>query len=57
MNRVFALGLVLSVLGVVGYLLGVNGPYPGRAFSVTLLMVGVALVAMRRAFDATGDTT
>lgn len=53
MNRAFALGVALTALGVVGYLLGVSGPYPGRAFSITLLMVGVALVAMRRAFDAT----
>lgn len=52
MNPVLALGLVLTLGGLAGYLVGLSTPYWGRAFSVTLLMVGVALVAMWRAFDA-----
>lgn len=53
-NRVLALGLVLTLAGLAGYLLGLSVPYWGRAFSVTAMMVGIALVAMRRAFDAPG---
>jgi hypothetical protein len=51
-NPVLALGLVLTLGGLAGYLVGLSTPYWGRAFSVTMLMVGVALVAMWRAFDA-----
>lgn len=52
MNPVLALGLVLTLGGLAGYLVGLSTPYWGRAFSVTMLMVGIALVAMWRAFDA-----
>lgn len=54
-NRSFAMGALLTVLGLVGYGLGLGVAYPGRAFSVTLVMVGVALVAMRRAFDGAAE--
>ncbi|MFB6353517.1 MAG: hypothetical protein ABEJ92_05470 [Halobacteriales archaeon] len=53
MNRVFGTGLALTGVGLGGYLLGLVQSYPGRAFSLTALMVGIALVAMRRAFDGT----
>jgi hypothetical protein len=46
MNRTFALGAALTGLGIVGYGLGTAVVYPGRAFSVTALMVGVALLAV-----------
>jgi hypothetical protein len=51
-NSVLALGLVLTLVGLAGYLVGLWTPYWGRAFSVTTLMVGVALVAMWRAFES-----
>lgn len=54
MNSVLALGLVLTLAGLAGYLVGLSTPYWGRGFSVTFLMIGVALVAMHRAFDVPG---
>lgn len=51
MNRALTLGVVLVILGVAGYTYGITAAYPGRAFSVTLLMVGLSLVAMRQAFE------
>jgi hypothetical protein len=50
-NRVFWLSLTLTAAGLAGYAVGVTTAYRGRAFSVTLLMVGIALLAMRRVFD------
>lgn len=49
MNRVLVGGLVLALAGIVGYGLGVFVAYPGRAFSVTAVTVGVALFAIGRA--------
>jgi len=46
MNRIRAAGLALTLGGVAGYLAGVATPYPGRAFSVTAVMVGVTLAAI-----------
>jgi hypothetical protein len=46
MDRVVVAGVVLTVLGLVGYAAGVLAPYPGRAFSVTGVMVGLTLVAV-----------
>jgi hypothetical protein len=46
MDRVVVAGLALTVLGLVGYVVGVFAPYPGRAFSVTGVMVGLTLVAV-----------
>lgn len=46
MNRRFASGFVLTVGGVAAYLLGVIVNYPGRAFSLTALMVGITLLAL-----------
>ncbi len=51
MNRAIAAGVVLTAAGAGGYGLGVLVEYPGRSFSLSLLMVGVALLAMRRAFE------
>lgn len=50
-NRVLALGVGLVVVGLTGYASGVSMAYPGRSLSLTLLMVGIALIAMRGAFD------
>jgi hypothetical protein len=46
MDRVVVAGLALTVLGLLGYVAGVLAPYPGRAFSVTGVMVGLTLVAV-----------
>ncbi|MFC4358960.1 hypothetical protein ACFO0N_13500 [Halobium salinum] len=39
-------GAVLTGLSVLGYLVGVATAYPGRAFSLTGLMVGLTLLAV-----------
>jgi hypothetical protein len=46
MQRLQAFGIALSVLGLVGYLVGVAAAYPGRAFSIAGIMVGITLFAM-----------
>ena len=46
MNRVRTAGIVTTVLGVVAYGAGVFVAYPGRAFSVTAVMVGITLWAV-----------
>ena len=48
MNTALAVGIVLTAAGVAGYLVGLAVAYPGRAFSVTGVMVGVTLVAIGR---------
>ncbi|WP_198665759.1 MULTISPECIES: hypothetical protein [Haloprofundus] len=45
MNRQILAGLCLSVAGVVGYVVGISVTYPGRAFSLTAVMAGIALLA------------
>lgn len=52
MNRGIALGVALTAGGLAGYALGVVMAYPGRAFAVTLAMVGITLLAMESSFDA-----
>lgn len=46
MNVELVAGVVLTVLGAAGYLLGILSPYPGRAFSVTGVMVGITLLSI-----------
>lgn len=46
MSRVRLAGLLLSVVALAGYLVGARVAYTGRSFSVTLLMVGLTLVAI-----------
>ena len=46
MHRVQAVGAVLTIAGVVGYVIGVLTPYPGRAFSVAGVMVGLTLFSV-----------
>ena len=48
MNRTRIDGAVLAVAGLVGYVLGILSPYPGRAFAVTGVMVGVTLFFVGR---------
>ncbi|GAA0216409.1 hypothetical protein GCM10009000_033960 [Halobacterium noricense] len=46
MDRSTIAGIVLSLIGLIGYVAGIYVAYPGRAFSITVLMVGIALVAI-----------
>lgn len=48
-RAVLALGGLLTLLGLGGYVGGVLAAYPGRSFSVTGVMVGVTLLAIGRA--------
>lgn len=48
MNRATLAGLGLCVVGLFGYTVGVYVTYPGRAFSITAFISGVALVAVFR---------
>lgn len=48
MGRVATAGGLLAALSLVGYVAGVAGSYPGRAFTVTGVMVGIALYAVGR---------
>lgn len=45
MRRV-AVGAVVLLVGLAGYAAGIATAYPGRAFSVTAVMVGVGLVVL-----------
>jgi len=46
MDRTFLAGAGLSVVGLCGYVAGTLVTYPGRAFSLTAIMVGITLVAI-----------
>lgn len=46
MDSVRITGSVLTVLSLLAYAIGALQPYPGRAFSVTGVMVGVTLAAV-----------
>jgi len=47
MNRLAIAGGLSLAGGVVGYAAGIAAAYPGRSFSVTAVMIGVTLLAMR----------
>lgn len=55
MNRVTAVGFVLTATGLLGYAAGAAVAYPGRSFSVTAVMVGITLIAIRSFRDAGGS--
>jgi len=55
MNRFLLSGGALVVLGLGGYALGVATPYPGRAFAVTAVMLGITLVAVRAADEVVAE--
>ena len=46
MDRIRALGAVTTFACATGYVYGVLAPYPGRAFTVTGVMVGLTLWAV-----------
>lgn len=48
MTRGIVLGVALTLTGLAGYVAGVFVDYPGRALSLTAVMVGVAAVAIAR---------
>ncbi|WP_324757228.1 hypothetical protein [Haloarcula montana] len=41
-------GTVLTLAGAAGYAAGVVVPYPGRAFSITAVMVGLTVLSVGR---------
>ena len=46
MHHVQAVGAFLFITGIVGYAIGVVTVYPGRAFSVAGVMVGITLFSV-----------
>ena len=44
MDRLLVAGAAALCAGVVGYATGLFVPYPGRSFSLTALIVGLAVV-------------
>jgi hypothetical protein len=46
MNRVRVVGIVIVVVALAGYVVGVVEPYPGRAISLTGVMVGMTLIGV-----------
>lgn len=48
MNWSTIAGVALFVAGLAGYVAGVYAAYPGRSFSITAVIVGIALVAIGR---------
>ena len=43
-----AVGVGLFIAGLVGYVVGIYVTYPGRAFSLTAIMIGIAVAAIAR---------
>jgi hypothetical protein len=56
MVRGTLLGGGLFVAGLVGYVTGLYTEYPGRALSLTAIMVGITLVAIARRSTVTEAT-
>ncbi|WP_115865547.1 hypothetical protein [Halorussus litoreus] len=52
MNTASVAGSAFTLAGIAGYAIGVVTPYPGRAFSVTALMIGVTLLAIGAGSDS-----
>ncbi|QLG61126.1 hypothetical protein [Halorarum salinum] len=46
MDRTFLAAAALTALSLVGYVVGVVAPYPGREASIVGLLAGLALVAV-----------
>jgi len=46
MDRVTWLGVACTGLGLVGYLVGVLTPYPGRELTIVAVLVGVTLLSV-----------
>ena len=48
MNIALVAGIVATFLGFLGYVVGITVAYPGREFSLTVLMFGMALALVGR---------
>jgi hypothetical protein len=48
MNTQRVAGIGLAVAGLAGYVAGIYVSYPGRAFSITAVMIGIAVAAISR---------
>jgi hypothetical protein len=46
MDRTTVAGIALTAFSAIGYVVGVAAAYPGRAFSVSGVMVGITLLAI-----------
>lgn len=55
-NRTSLAGAGLAALSVLGYAVGVVAAYPGRAFSVTGLIVGLTLFAIGGGSVGSGES-
>lgn len=51
MQRTVVAGLVLMVTGVAGYAAGVVTSYPGRAFALSAVMLGLVLAGVGGLFS------
>ena len=54
LSRTRTIGLVGTAVALLGYLVGTQVAYPGRAFSLTLGMVSIALLALGSTGGARG---
>jgi hypothetical protein len=54
LSRARTIGLVGTAVALLGYLIGTQVAYPGRAFSLTLGMVSIALLAVGGAGGTSG---
>ena len=48
-------GFGLTILGLLGYSVGVVRAYPGRSFSIAAVMLGLTLLGVHR-LDAVGES-
>jgi hypothetical protein len=46
MHWLRAAGVAVTGAGIAGYVVGTAVPYPGRAFSITGLIVGITLLSI-----------
>ncbi|QLC34756.1 hypothetical protein EFA46_010830 (plasmid) [Halarchaeum sp. CBA1220] len=46
MDRYTVAGSALLIPGLLAYVAGVSAAYPGRAFSLTAVMVGISLIVI-----------
>lgn len=51
MNAATLIGGLFTLLGLAGYAVGIATPYTGRSFSITLLMIGITVIAIRAVFE------
>lgn len=52
MHRLTLAGGALALVALAGYVAGIAAPYPGRAFAVTGVMLGIALLVIGLGLDA-----